>query len=293
MADYGLWLSGFGQWGGLAASEGYTGFDFNLYGSTLGYDRYLGHGLTAGVSLGYANTQLYYEGGRGTGLTNSLTGSAYGSYATGPLHLDTALSYGRQSYENSRTVEVGSIERTAASDHGSNALLASLGGGLTLGRQPWTIEPLASAQYVYLNEDGFTEQGAGSVSLKVQERTAYSLVSDLGLRLGLCLDFGRRALASELFAAWRHDFALDPGTITASFVDAPDAPFTVSGPESQRNGVLLGASLLLKDSGRFSAALKYNLELRGSYRANSLSGEIQYGGKTAGQYGSSRAGGPQ
>ena len=48
---------------------------------------------------------------------------------------------------------------------------------------------------------------------------------------------------------------------------------------------MLGASLLLRDSGRFSAALKYNLELRGSYKANSLSGEIQYGG--------SRAGGPQ
>jgi hypothetical protein len=41
--------------------------------------------------------------------------------------------------------------------------------------------------------------------------------------------------------------------------------------------VLLGASLLLRDSGRFSAGVKYNLELRGSYRANSLSGEVQYG----------------
>jgi uncharacterized protein with beta-barrel porin domain len=119
MADYGLWASGFGQWGGFASADGYTGFDFNLYGSTLGYDRYLGRGLTAGASLGYANTQLYCEGGRDVGLTNSVTGSAYGSYATGPLHLDTALSYGRQSYENSRTVEGGSIERTAASDHGS------------------------------------------------------------------------------------------------------------------------------------------------------------------------------
>jgi outer membrane autotransporter protein len=174
-------------------------------------------------------------------------------------------------------VEVGTIQRTAESDHGGNACSAYLGGGLSFGSRPWTVQPLASLQYMYLDEEAFTEEGAGSVSLSVHERATSSLVSDLGLRLGLSFNTGRGDLVSEFYAAWRHDFAVDKGTITASFVDTPDAPFTISGPEAQQNGVLLGASLVLKDSDRFSAALRYNVELRGQYNANSLIGEIHYG----------------
>ena len=191
--------------------------------------------------------------------------------------MNTALSYGRQSYENSRNVEVGSILRTAESEHGGNAFLAYLGGGLRAGTEPWTVEPLSCLQYMYLGEEGFSEEGAGSVSLNIQERSTHCLVSDLGLRLGLSFDTGRGKLSSELYAAWRHDFVLNEGMISASFAGAPDAPFTISGPESQADGALMGASLVFKDFARFSAALKYNLELRGQYRANSLIGEIQYG----------------
>lgn len=277
MESYGMWLSGFGQWGGFDAADDYTGFDFNLYGTTLGYDRYLGRNLTAGASLGYANTNVYFDDDRGTGLIRTITGSAYGSCSAEHVFLETALSYGRQSYENSRKVEVGSIQRVAESAHGGNTLQAYLGGGLSAGIAPLTVEPLAGLQYMYLGEAGFSEEGAGSVSLNVQERTSHSLVSDLGMRLGLCLDTRRGNLSSELYAAWRHDFPVDGGTITACFVDAPDAPFTISAPRRQADGVLLGASLTLKEFDRFSAVLKYSLELRGQYAANSLTGEIHYG----------------
>ena len=275
--SYGMWLSGFGQWGGFDAGDDYTGFDFNLYGTTLGYDRFLGRNLTAGASLGYADTNVYFDDDGGAGLIRTITGSAYGSCSAEHVFLETALSYGRQSYENSRNVEVGSIQRVAESAHGGNTFQAYLGGGLSAGIAPLTVEPLAGLQYIYLDEAGFSEEGAGSVSLNVQERTSHSLVSDLGMRLGLCFGTRRGNLSSELYAAWRHEYAVDEGTITACFVDAPDAPFTISGAERQADGVLLGASLTLKEFDRFSAALKYNLELRGQYTANSLTGEIHYG----------------
>jgi uncharacterized protein with beta-barrel porin domain len=115
------------------------------------------------------------------------------------------------------------------------------------------------------------------VSLNAEERSTHSLLSDLGLRLGLSLDAGRGDLISTLYAAWRHGFAVDEGTITAAFADATDASFTIPTLEPSADGLLLGVSLMLKDFERFSAALKYDLELRGPYRANSLSGEIHYG----------------
>ena len=233
--------------------------------------------LEAGASLGYADTNVFFGDGRGASLIRTITGSAYGSFSAEHLFVNTALSYGRQSYENSRSVEVGSILRTAESEHGGNAFLAYLGGGLSAGVEPWTVEPLSCLQYMYMGEEGFSEEGAGSVSLNSQERSTHSLVSDLGLRLGLSFDTGRGKLTSDLYASWRHDFTLNEGTITASFADAPDVPFTISGPEIRANGVLLGASLVFKDFARFSATVKYNLELRGQYRANSLIGEIQYG----------------
>jgi len=198
MASYGLWLSGFGQWGGFDASDDYTDFDFSLFGTTLGYDRYLGRNLTAGASLGYADTNVFFGDGRGASLIRTITGSAYGSFSAEHLFVNTALSYGRQSYENSRSVEVGSILRTAESEHGGNAFLAYLGGGLSAGVEPWTVEPLSCLQYMYLGEEGFSEEGAGSVSLNIQERSTHSLVSDLGLRLGLSFDTGRGKLTSDL-----------------------------------------------------------------------------------------------
>jgi outer membrane autotransporter protein len=201
----------------------------------------------------------------------------YGSYSAERLFVDTAISYGRQSFQNYRNLEVGTLQRTAESEHGANAWSAYLSGGYNLGRNFWSLAPLASLQYLHLAEEAFSEEGAGGVSLNVEERKTNTLVSDLGLRLGMGFDTSRGNLLTELFAAWRHDFAIDQGTITASFADTPQELFTIDAADTQADGLLLGASLVFKSSDRFSAALKYNLELRGDYSSNSLIGEIQYG----------------
>jgi outer membrane autotransporter protein len=174
-------------------------------------------------------------------------------------------------------LDIGSIQRTAESEHGGNAWSVYLGSGLNIGSKLWTVEPLACLQYLHLAEEAFSEQGAGAVSLNVQERKTDTLVSDLGLRLGMNFHTGRGTLLSELSAAWRHDFAIDEGTITASFADTPQELFTIPDADARTDGLILGASLVLKNSDRVSAALKYNLELRRDYSANSLTGEIHYG----------------
>lgn len=110
----------------------------------------------------------------------------------------------------------------------------------------------------------------------VDSRATDALLSELGVRIMAVFPVSESQLKPYVKVSWLHDFNIGDRAITAAFAGAPDAPFTVDGPEADSDGALLGAGLYYLGSGGFSAGLGFDAELRDTYNAQNIWGELRY-----------------
>jgi len=273
---YGLWINAFGQQGDQDSDNTHAGFNYNVAGLTLGFDHDVRSDMLAGVSVGYARTNLNLDQNLGNGDINATVFSAYGSYFTDKSYVEGALSFGNNRFANSRNISISGANRIATSYHDGRLFAGLLAGGYYFKVSDWTWEPFASLQYSSLQEDSFDETGAGAVSLHMDEHRTQYLASDLGLRFRRALERANGILVPELSLAWNYNFNVDNSLITASFMGAPNTAFSVQGQNIERNGARLGGGLTYINSKRLASSLYYTAELRNGYVAQNLMGEIRY-----------------
>jgi outer membrane autotransporter protein len=275
-SPYGLWADAFGQYGDQDGKPGFTGFHYLTGGTTLGFDRTFANNLIGGISADYAYTDIDLDADSGDGTIQSIGASVYGSYFNEQSYVEGVLSYANQQYDNKRHIVVGAIRRTADSDHSGNAFSACIAGGHDFLLHQWELGPFASLQYVFLDEEGFQESGAGTANLSIGGRKTDSLVSELGVRAGRTVETKLGKLVPELSAAWVYDFDIDDRTINASFAGTPVAPFSIRGQDVERCGAKIGAGATLIRQNGLSARLKYNAEFREDYIAHAVIGGVRY-----------------
>ena len=272
----GLWFNALGQWGDQDDGNGYTGYDFTIRGATVGFDHAIGDHFMAGVSIGHSRADIDLNHHRGEGYINSTTGSLYGSYFTKNIYVDGVLSYGGSEYDNDRLITIGSLQRNVHSTHDGDLFSAYLGAGYTFDVKQWLVGPFVSLQYIYLDEEGFREQGADSVSLIMDGRETDALVSELGLRVRRVFETDHGVFVPELSAAWLHDFDMDDRVVTASFAGSPGSSFSMKGQDVERNGATLGAGIIFLHKSGLSTSLKYRSEFREDYRSHGIMGELRF-----------------
>jgi uncharacterized protein with beta-barrel porin domain len=272
----GLWLDAFGQWGDEDEEDGYTGYDYFMHGATLGFDHRLMDKLTAGLSLGYSRSDIDLDRDQGDGDVKSLFGSLYGSYFDKNLYIDAILSYGRNWYDNSRLIRIGGILREATGEHDAHLFSGYLGGGYYFDFNPWAFGPYGSLQYIRLDEESFTEKGAGAISLRVDDRQTDALVSELGVRLVRLIKGKSGNFIPEVSLGWSYDFDVDDHVVRASFAGSPGASFSIDGQDVERNGLVVGAGLTFIHKSGFSTSFRYKGDFRGDYKSNGVMGEIRY-----------------
>jgi uncharacterized protein YhjY with autotransporter beta-barrel domain len=271
-----LWAGGFGQWSKQEAEAGYTGYDANPWGIAIGYDRRVGQEFTLGVSAAYASTHLDLNQNLGNGEIQTYSGSAYGGYVGENFHFEGVFSYGYNDYDNRRNVIVGAITQTAESSHAGHALGSFISGGYVWRHQAWRLEPFASLQYTYLDEEAFQESGAGGASLAVQDRQTDSLASELGCRLGYVWQKQHFTVIPELSLAWNYDFNIDDRVLTASYVGSPTAILALPGQDAEQHGLTTGAAVTFLLRNGVSTSVRYNGEFRNRYSAHAIAGELRF-----------------
>jgi outer membrane autotransporter protein len=269
-------MDGFGHWARQDAQGGLAGYDYRLAGAALGADRLMADDLLVGVSYGQSNADIDMDDRMAKGDIDSYFGSLYGSYFTDCMYVDATVSYGRQRYENTRRIEVGTVSGAAHSSHDGDVYSVHAETGWNLSLKPWTLQPFAALRYTFLDEDGYAESGAEGVNLRVKERKTDSLVSNLGLRFACPFEKDHWLCIPEVTVAWDHDFDLDDRRITAAFEGAPTTTFVTDGRDIDRDGLVLGAGLTVIRKNNLSLSLTYTGELRRHYTAHALAGGMRY-----------------
>jgi outer membrane autotransporter protein len=158
-------------------------------------------------------------------------------------------------------VEFSTIDRTARASQDSGEFSTLLGGGYDFQVGNFTIGPAASLQYTYFGVAPFTESGAESLNLRVDQQNANSLQSYIGGRVAYTWNVTDTiTLIPEGRMFWQHEFLQNPRTIGASLDggSGPNFDYTTSTPD--RDAVFAGAGLIGQFGKNLNAYIYYNAD---------------------------------
>ena len=262
-----------GLWGQVTGTGGRTGSDGNgaasryrASGFVFGYDKPITSNWLAGVALAYNKAQ-WDAGTNGvapaSGRINSPQAGLYARYTDSPWQVRLDGTYSDHRFSTDRTVTIGNATSIARSSHGGTEWAFAAQAEYSLPSGDWDIRPLAGLRHARLNEDGFTETGAGAASLTVDARRTQNTVASLGVKFIRPLNPKADAGTLELRAVASHLMG-DNDSPLSSRLAGQSGTFTAAGTPLKRTALTLGGTLTGQLSRGLSAYADAAYEYRGA-----------------------------
>lgn len=273
---WGLFADGGAAFGSQKTSVNQTGYNFTLGGFTIGADYRLRDNLLVGLATGYSNTSSGFYGSGGNVNANTVPFNAFAAYFPGSLYAYGSVGYALNLYDLKRGINFGGLARTASSSTTGNQfnLYGETGYDLRLSR--FILTPSATLGYSALWVGGFTEQGAGSLNLKVASQSADSLQTGLGGRLTVPLKVGSVKLVPQGYAFYQHEFSNGSRSLNANLSQG-SSTFNFQSDAAKRNFAVVGANVTVGIKKNLYAQVNYNAEVgRGNSTAQYVNAGLRY-----------------
>jgi len=271
------WGSAVGGTGRVAGTANAGTLTYNAGGFATGMDYRFDPRFVAGVGVGFSSGNQWASGFSGQGTTSSYQASLYASFIQGAFYLDGTAGYGYSDNWMTRQIALPNLAvRTAQGSTGANQFLGQLEAGYRIGLdQPaaLSVTPFARFQGITNGQYGFSESGAGALSLTVAPQTTSTARSVLGAEFaGAFGPEDREKLAVQMRLGWAHDYADTARPVTASFAGAPGANFTVFGAAPQRDTATLSFAANTVIARGTSLYARYDGEVGNGISTHALNG---------------------
>lgn len=276
-SDAGIWTQGFGVYGDQDDKAGVRGYNASTWGVAVGTDWRMSEATRLGVSFAYSRSDVDTNGDASTTDIDGYQGTVYGSYEGEPWYLDAMFSFGWNNYEGSRNIVFASINRTAEQDYDGQQYSTKFTFGYPVQiAESWSLVPMASLLYSHLNVDGFTETGANSINLIVDDQSYDFLQQGLGAKIVTeFVDGNQQKWTPSLHALWLYDYIGDQAASTATFTGG-GASFQTEGLEPEQSSYNVGVGITVYPNQSLSLSLGYDFEGREDYTGHSASGTLRY-----------------
>jgi uncharacterized protein with beta-barrel porin domain len=266
------WAGGYGAGGGASGDGNAQGMNYNFAGTSFGIDRFVGEGTILGVAGGYAGSRVRTDSGLQSAEVDSYQGALYGRRALDRRYLLNVLSYGRN---RTKTTRLLPANFTARGEFDGGEFSDYFESGLTLGRRAWRLQPSLNLQYVLLQQDGFTESGAGGAGLSVGSRVEHSLRPGCGVLLARPTTIRGVTLIPDLHARYAYEVLNVDRLVTANFAGVVGGTFTTAGNQLGRNFGQYGVGLNAALSRRLGCYGGYDLMTADRSASHTGSGGLQ------------------
>jgi autotransporter-associated beta strand protein len=267
---HGVWLDATWLEGNIDGEEGLSGYDYRLAGAVLGADTAIGANATVGAAFGFGQPRFdNYDLADAEIDGDSYLLSAYGTFTRERWEFFGLLGYTFGNYESERRIRFGSIDRVAEGDFDGSGLIASAKAAYDVPVQGFDLIPEVGLTYSKVWQDGFTESGANSLDLKVDDADAHSLVTSLGVRLGTELTAGATRIRPQLLARFEYDWNAnddDAHDVVSTFAGVPTiGDIDVIGQNRGEHGFTLagGATVQVSQNANLFAGAGYRWNSNG------------------------------
>ena len=241
----GWWMNGFGYFAQQDNQQAFAGYKAKTGGGMAGYDAPIGPDTHMGFGLGYARTDVRARGSEGRTDLDSYQVTAYLGHEPGIWFVNAALSYAYNEYSGSRRIVFTGVDREARADFTGRSYSGFASTGLHLYAGDISITPLASIEAMRVDIGGYTETGAGDISLRVQARKYDFVESGLGVKVARYFSHAGGSFVPELRARWLHELSNPKLAQTASFVVPGSPSFTTPGFRNADDTYNVGAGITL------------------------------------------------
>jgi outer membrane autotransporter protein len=277
---WGAWGGALGGLGAIGANQPVGAVTYNAGGVAVGLDRLITDSFRMGITTGYTTGTQWVSGFDGLGRSNTFQVGLYGGFAQDKVYADAVAGYAYTGNQMWRNIPIpGLQQRTAYGQTGANQWYGQLETGYRFdlgGTAQAFVTPFARLQAYTGTQNAFTETGAQSLNLTVNQQTTNSLRSLLGAQLGGAMDLGwREKLAMQFRLGWSHEYADVGRPVTATLAGAPAMPFTTWGVSPQRDGILIGLSANTAVADATSIYLRYEGDISGQDNMHAITAGVR------------------
>jgi outer membrane autotransporter protein len=267
-----MWIRAFGSTAEQDAVGGISGYGADTYGILGGLDWPMGANSRVGVSLSYADTDVSGDGaGNSSTDLESLQANLYGDF-TGPRgYVEWLIGIGNNDTSTSRTIDFASA--TASGSYDSTQYVVSVGAGMPrpLGVNTF-FTPTVGLSWTHVTGEQYTETGAGSLNLTVNQDDIDAQVASIGAKLHNVSG----SFTSVLRAGIQYDVAGDEAEASSSF-SGGGAAFTTTGAEVEQLAGSVGAGVSFDAGGATMMSINYDVLFRDGFTSHTGTVEAKWG----------------
>jgi outer membrane autotransporter protein len=270
-----MWVRGFGNMAKQQDRDGVSGFKSDTGGLVIGGDAPISPRMRAGGAFTYAKS--YVKGNSDVAPsrvevdTYELLG--YASYNIDPqTDINYQLDIGQNRAQSAR--DIGFMGTRASADFSSMSMHGSVGVGRVMPVSPQTnLTPSVRLDYTHMRTDGYTEDGAGPLNLKVDAQTYREFLLTTDLKVAHQLEQGTKIVANGSVG---YDFINKQAQTTAIFTGGGDA-FVTNGLTVSPWFYRVGLGLIKENDKGTEMSIRYDLERRTSgYVNQTLSAKVRW-----------------
>lgn len=262
-----IWAQGFGDYSHQDPRQASNGYNATVWGTALGVDRPVhGDNVRLGISSGYAQSFVRSKDNSGRTDIDSYQGTLYGGYRDEqrPYYVNCAFTFAYNTYDSSRHIAVGAIDRIAASDYNGQQYSALVDFGYGFKCRNLKITPTASAQYMYLHIGDYTERDAGAAGLMVDSQNYQMFQTGFGAKAEYPIKTKYGTVVPEVYAKWLYDFIGDTQATTSVF-SGGGGSFATTGFTPAQSTWNFGGKLTLLTKSNFTVEMNYDFQVKEDY----------------------------
>ena len=239
----GAWVQQYGYFADRdlsGLSEQYRGQGFGFSG---GLDTAMGPFHAVGVNVGFSTSEIEDVVGQDKPMdVQTLQGGLYAAMEMGRLGVESYLGGGISNIDIERLVGIGDFTSRSAADYDATHINSTLRAGYSIpfGKRFWA-RPVVAVDYLRLSEDGYDEDGALGISLRLDERVTETMATSAMLNLGAEFNGRRTWIRPAIRAGYRKEYLDD--VVTSGFFRGLDTPFALTAGEFPDEALILGLSV--------------------------------------------------
>ena len=271
--QYGAWVKVIGATANQDKDGQYNGYSTTSTGIAMGIDKTTSSNVTLGVAFGMTHTSIdqkdFRDGDSAT--TESYNVVAYAAKDWAAAYLEGALSYAYHTTDSDRATAVG---RTANATIDASQYTAHINAGYRFNvNNKATITPFLAADYTHLDQDGYTETGAGAINLTVNSTSVDRTTLGGGFRVGTKLTAGHTTFLPELKIAAYDYLNQNAQDITAQYVGG-GTEFVTPGTKLDNTMYNFGLGLKAEISSTTSLGLTIDYDRSGDGLFQGYTGQL-------------------
>ncbi|TXM72601.1 autotransporter domain-containing protein [Methylobacterium sp. WL69] len=276
---YGLWATGYGQFGSVDSTANAAGRSETVAGMAGGIDFHPQVGTVLGIAAGYGSVDVSLNRTGERAHTDNAQVGVYGGFSSGALYANATVGYAHTEGRVNRSLGLAQIQAGGAQGKVSGDQFISAGElGYRFAVAPTTVlSPFVGFQVNTFDQDRVQEGSVGPLSLTIAAKDFLSARTLVGGRLETATTvLDGRPVSFWVKAAYVHDFADVSRTIGASFTLVPTVPFAVSSRRLARDRALVGLGVSTELAPGLAGFLGYDAELASSDTIQAVRGGVRY-----------------